>query len=56
VGLWARVIQHELDHLNGVLVCDYQHPESNQCQHCPLELPAELLEERKHRSRPNRRR
>jgi len=22
-GLWARVIQHELDHLNGVLICDY---------------------------------
>lgn len=22
-GLWARVVQHELDHLNGVLICDY---------------------------------
>jgi len=22
-GLWARVIQHELDHLEGVLICDY---------------------------------
>ncbi|MBN1547005.1 MAG: peptide deformylase [Syntrophaceae bacterium] len=22
-GLWARVIQHELDHLDGVLICDY---------------------------------
>lgn len=22
-GLWARVIQHEMDHLNGVLICDY---------------------------------
>jgi|GEM_PF-1385899 hypothetical protein len=31
-------------------------PETKQCLHCPLELPAELLEERKHQSRPNRRR
>ncbi len=22
-GLWARVIQHEMDHLNGKLICDY---------------------------------
>ena len=22
-GLWARVVQHEVDHLNGVLICDY---------------------------------
>ena len=22
-GLWARVIQHEIDHLNGVLICDH---------------------------------
>ncbi|MBI2946787.1 MAG: peptide deformylase [Verrucomicrobia bacterium] len=22
IGLWAWVIQHELDHLNGVLICD----------------------------------
>lgn len=22
-GLWARVAQHEIDHLNGVLICDY---------------------------------
>jgi peptide deformylase len=56
VGLWARVIQHELDHLNGVLICDYKHPEVEQCEHCPLELPAELIEQRKHRSRPNQRR
>jgi peptide deformylase len=21
-GLWARVVQHEMDHLNGVLICD----------------------------------
>lgn len=53
VGLWARVIQHELDHLNGVLICDYKHPGVEQCEHCPLELPAELIEQRKHRSHPN---
>jgi peptide deformylase len=56
VGLWARVIQHELDHLNGVLICDYKHPGVEQCEHCPLELPAELIEQRKHRSHPNPRR
>lgn len=22
-GLWARVVQHEMDHLNGILICDY---------------------------------
>lgn len=26
-GLWARAVQHELDHLNGMLICDYQTPE-----------------------------
>lgn len=51
-GLWARVIQHELDHLNGVLICDYQHHEGEKCSHCPLELPAVLVEERKRGSRP----
>jgi len=56
VGLWARVIQHELDHLNGVLICDYKQPEAEHCLDCPLELPAELLEERKHQSRPSRQR
>jgi peptide deformylase len=56
VGLWARVIQHELDHLNGVLICDYKHPEAEKCAHCPLELPTVLVEERKHESRPKRRR
>jgi peptide deformylase len=55
VGLWARVIQHELDHLNGVLICDYKPSEVEQCEHCPLKLPAELIEQRKHRSRPNQR-
>lgn len=53
-GLWARVIQHELDHLNGVLICDYKHPETEKCLHCPLELPTALVEERKHESRPGR--
>jgi peptide deformylase len=24
-GLMARVIQHEIDHLNGTLICDYGH-------------------------------
>ncbi|MBP9900536.1 MAG: peptide deformylase [Verrucomicrobiota bacterium] len=56
VGLWARVLQHELDHLNGVLICDYKQHETDQCQHCPLELPTKLIEQRKHRSRPNPRR
>lgn len=51
-GLWARVLQHELDHLNGVLICDYNHPPGEKCGHCPLELPTELIEERKHQSRP----
>jgi peptide deformylase len=51
-GLWARVLQHELDHLNGVLICDYNHPPGEKCGHCPLELPAALIEERKHQSRP----
>lgn len=23
-GLWARVVQHEMDHLDGVLICDYE--------------------------------
>ena len=25
-GLWARVMQHEIDHLNGVLICDHGDP------------------------------
>lgn len=24
-GLWARVMQHEIDHLNGVLICEKAH-------------------------------
>jgi peptide deformylase len=23
-GLWARVIQHEIDHFDGVLICDHE--------------------------------
>jgi peptide deformylase len=23
-GLWARVVQHEIDHLDGVLICDHK--------------------------------
>ncbi|MBN1382167.1 MAG: peptide deformylase [Deltaproteobacteria bacterium] len=22
-GLWARVVQHETDHLDGILICDH---------------------------------
>lgn len=51
-GLWARVIQHEMDHLNGVLICDYRRPAVQACDQCPLSLPAVLVEERKHRMRP----
>jgi peptide deformylase len=49
-GLWARVIQHELDHLNGVLICDYGRPLAEGCEKCPLALPTVLVEERKHQS------
>lgn len=43
-GLWARVVQHELDHLNGVLICDYNDPITAQRQGCPREIAAELTE------------
>jgi peptide deformylase len=23
-GLWARIMQHEIDHLDGVLICDHE--------------------------------
>ncbi len=26
-GLWARVMQHEIDHLDGVLICDHEKPQ-----------------------------
>jgi len=48
-GLWARVIQHELDHLNGVLICDRGQPPTQPCGPCSLALPAVLVEERKRR-------
>lgn len=51
-GLWARVIQHELDHLNGVLICDYDPPATESCQHHPQELLPMLAEERYPQSRP----
>jgi peptide deformylase len=51
-GLWARVIQHELDHLNGVLICDYGRP-AEACEKCPLVLPAALVEERQQQSHPS---
>jgi len=47
-GLWARVLQHTIDHLNGLLICDYAHPPKRECGHCPLALPDVLIEERKH--------
>jgi len=25
-GLWARVVQHEVDHLDGILICDHHPP------------------------------
>jgi len=28
-GLWARVMQHEIDHLDGVLICDYGERQSD---------------------------
>ena len=31
-NLWARVAQHEVDHLNGVLICDYG-------ENLPLDIP-----------------
>ena len=52
-GLWARVIQHEMDHLNGILICDRGMPLGEACAQCPLLLPAVLVEERKQRSRPH---
>jgi hypothetical protein len=41
-GLCARVIQRELEHLNGVLICDNHHPAKAECEHCPLEPPTVL--------------
>jgi peptide deformylase len=47
-GWWARAIQHGVDHLNGVLICDYARPTAPECQRCRLSLSAVLVEERKH--------
>jgi peptide deformylase len=44
VGLWARVVQHEVDHLNGVLILDYDHPAVESRPHGPQELVARLTE------------
>lgn len=54
-GLWARVIQHELDHLNGILISDRGEPPCQPCGAYPL-VPATLVEERKHPSRHTRKR
>jgi len=35
-GLWARVAQHEMDHLKGVLICDRGTPLEAACGGCPL--------------------
>ena len=43
-GLWARVIQHEIDHLNGVLMCDLGHPPDQPCGPCAL-APSALVKE-----------
>lgn len=53
-GLWARLIQHEMDHLNGVLICDYCRPAAAECEQCALALPAVLIEDRKRRLYPDR--
>ena len=50
-GLWARVIQHEMDHLNGVLICDRGRPPTASCDPCPFAVPEALVEERKGHSR-----
>lgn len=31
-GLWARVMQHEIDHLDGVLICDHETQNGNDSQ------------------------
>lgn len=51
-GLWARVIQHELDHLNGVLICDRGCPVDEECEQIPVVVPAVLVKERERHSTP----
>jgi len=53
-GLWARVIQHELDHLNGVLICDRGYPPAQPCGPCSLALPAVLTKEKETHSQRRR--
>jgi peptide deformylase len=43
-GLWARVIQHELDHLNGVLILDHGPPKAEGHSAVPGGPPASLVE------------
>ena len=31
-GLWARVVQHEMDHLDGILICDHSPSSSEEQQ------------------------
>jgi peptide deformylase len=45
-GLWARVIQHELDHLNGVLILDYGPPTVEALRLTVSAPPASLMAER----------
>ena len=44
-GLWARVIQHEMDHLNGILICDHSSPEVQWHPERARGLPLNLVEE-----------
>lgn len=53
-GLWARVIQHELDHLNGVLICNHCRPGEGECADAQSGLPAVLAEVRLRMSRLGR--
>jgi peptide deformylase len=50
-GLWARVIQHEIDHLNGILICDHASPEVQWHPDRSRGLPLMLVEERAGESR-----
>jgi peptide deformylase len=44
-GLWARVIQHELDHLNGVLILDHGPPLTAKDPPVSAGPPASLVDE-----------
>jgi peptide deformylase len=46
-GLWARVIQHEMDHLRGVLICDHG-PPAEPSDYCRPSLPTTLVDESPH--------